>query len=294
MMIAPSITQRLIEPGNPLSSMFTPLYFAPQHLQGIVDALTENPAYSDIRMSGIDPDSGVSESASQAMGVLKESGKATQDQIDAVKPEYRNFLFGSATAYREQTNNAEDDYSHHLINRKQTSGLRDLPDTLMGMYTYEELFKGVRPATTQLPYMQQTSDPEDWVAIYGHYNLAMLARQSRLVTMTMPLNINVVAGFSGAYYDESIGWVVGEVQSIQDVISAEGQATTSVSLGGCAFYGDTDNPSWNRMYDDNYGAFDGYDKDPSHTPTVFDKASPPATISPSSYHVIRGIGSCIC
>lgn len=284
MMLAPSVVQKFIEPGNPWSAMFTPMYFAPNHLQGIVDKFVSDPRYSDIRVRGYDTELDVSVEADAAQEAL---GDADLSFLD---PDLKDpFLAHSAITSAQKTDEEKDVVSK-IIN---DSSSFELPERLMSIYTFEELFRGVRGMQTRLPYMQKSTDPEEWVAIYGHYAFAMMSRQARIMRMNMPLNLNVAVGFSGAFYDHSVGWILGEVETVQDTIDASGQAFTMVQMGGCAFYSDLDNPYWARMYDDSQGAFDNYSRPGQQTPTLFDAAFAPGSIGNTIYKGVLGVGSVI-
>jgi hypothetical protein len=275
MMSSKTLITAAMERSNHLVNQFNPLYFMPLHLQGLIDKLVEHPSHSDIVIPG-DPTSSTAAASAIQEDLVDMSGAT---------PNLQEPSEAMTTIYAEQVVNGE--------KRDAMSALIDKPSGLLSAYTYEELFRGVRPSVGELPFMQQDTDPEKWVALYGGYTQAMLSRQGRMISLSMPLNLNVVVGFSGAFYDETMGWILGEVQSVQDSVTATGVAVTNVTLGGCAFYGDLDNPYWKRIYSDSTGHFDNYDMDGVQAPELFDEVFSPSKIGTSIYEGVLGIGSVI-
>jgi murein DD-endopeptidase MepM/ murein hydrolase activator NlpD len=258
-----------------------PLHFAPRYLRFIFNALRGG-QHTGVLDVGQNPNE-VSGDVQNYLQALKTAPGADtlRLQNDAVT---RHILEQSRRQQDAQNRSSED-----IISRIM-DGDTDAPEGLAGLFTYDELFRGILPSVAQFPFIEdasagqeieqrvlealrsnadllaasfpdsQTSPfnkayqksaaegaPSTALDLYAGHRFAVMRREASTAGIMGPLNLNVVCGFTGAFYEPTLGWTYGMVESVQDEIDANGVATTTVNFSKCTFMGDLDDPIYSKF-----------------------------------------------
>ena len=318
-----SAPTRLLVYGNPVvlrtqtvaaaeRSAGLPLHFAPRYLRFLFDSLRGGNKKGDILSAEADGTANKAVAAYTARIEQSSGADAVRFRDDAVERELAAISSYKAAAASEAGNDA-------VQGVMDGSGTPEgNPDGLLGLYTYDELFRGVLPAVAQFPFLDDdavsqrveeetitqiianaelalsavpadnpdlkkqrewalynakrlTHEGESTIAatnylesldetekkerlsqfnsvdLYASHQFAQMRRQGGTANLTGPLNMHVVAGFSGAFYEASVGWIVGTVEAISDTVSVQGNASTTLQFSQCIPYADYNDPVYKQF-----------------------------------------------
>lgn len=264
--------------GNMQNAWKFPLHFAPRHLSGLISALRTNNK-SDLKM----PDGFNDDLDGWEEQFVKIKEKQGEDfNPDAYMPDQ------TAPVYNRHATEYE------LYKRILQGEVGGAKDDLLQMYTYEELFRGVRPSVRRFPFYEKGEEDKDAAAMYSQHQFGVITNSGRNATVTTKLNLDVVPGFPVAIYDESTGWIVGEPFQVRDQIRANGSSSTTIQLYNCRFLADQLNPHYERIQRENESEFAKIDKDGAvQNPIFFDKEFDADSIGDTVYDGLLGEESII-
>lgn len=178
------------------------------------------------------------------------------------------------------------DKSRNIIGQSEQGTGGDVNESEMG---------DIENAMVSYTELDPLNEESQVVNLYTNYQFAIMRRQARRATALMPLNINMVCGFNAAVYRPSIGWVSGEVISITDTVNTQSKtATTQVSLAGCQFLGDYEDPTWKMIHAeaDAEACEVAADGTPEST-LLFDKEFSTQLVGQEVYKPLLGVGSVV-
>jgi muramidase (phage lysozyme) len=332
-MQAPS---RMLMMGRPISQVMeinnnqgitayaNEIKFAPRYLQYIIDALYKDGTTNDITTTGRN-EAILKARAESITATLAQRGIKIDEAVS--DPALAHLVF-EALGLKEASEASREDMLSAALR-----GEGGMPDSLLGMHTYDELFRGIVPMQGFFPFSTNTPDlnaiqaeiqasiqaslgrimagPDKATAfaqamasakkdlsiinLYASFQLALARRSVRRGSVTTTLNTNLVCGFPAAIYDRSLGWTTGEVVAVNDVVDVQGRsAMTTIELSGCVFYDDYDDPVWNRMNREMDAEACGLDLTGlPENPILFDDGFSAENIGASVYKPILGMGSVI-
>lgn len=270
-----------------LGGFFTEAFIGPNHLDRIDDILRGDIKNGDFRF--VIGDEKFDEKKLEAGSKVKKK-KTNTDLTE----EERTILKGQLSRSHVVKNSQERDYLSSLI----SDGL----DSVKAPYrklsrlngeTFQELFTGVNPVVGRFHFNHLAQDKK-LVEEYTKYNYALLARQGRMLSGDIPLDINLAVGFPMAVHDPVFGWCMGELVSTIDSITPDGIATTSFSMANTTFFSDYNSPYLKEIYKDSIGDFTTVsDSGVPVNPSIYDGDYHEANIGQKVYNQVLGVGSII-
>mgnify|MGYP006420602799 CR=1 FL=1 len=266
--------------GNKGEVKKIPLHFAPRHLARIVNFLREENPFSDLKLSD-EAKKSAKKKIEEEKKIIEENPNIERiprvDNAEALTPAE----IKSAKVFK-------------LYAKILEGNLGNVENELLQMYTYEELFRGVREDIRRFPFYSRGQKDKKAAAIYAQHQFGILSRKGRTATVRINLNIDVVPGFPVAIYDEAIGWVIGEPYAIKDQITADGTSMTTLSLYNCVFLADYLNPHYERIYRENESEYAKLDDDgAAQNPLFFDDNYNADKIGDTMYQPMLGQESVI-
>ena len=259
----------------------TPLHFAPRYLRFIFNALRGGQ-----RTGGLDVGQNPNEINGDVQAYLQALKNAPgADTLRIQDDGVARAILEQSRRQQDAQNRSSEDIIEGIIN-----GQTDAPEGLAGLFTYDELFRGIIPSVGQFPFIEDASSgkeieqrvldalqanasllaesfpesqsapfrdayqrsatdgaPSTALDLYAGHRFAVMRREASTAGIMGPLNLNVVCGFTGAFYEPTLGWTYGMVESVNDEIDANGVATTTVSFSKCTFMGDLDDPIYSKF-----------------------------------------------
>jgi murein DD-endopeptidase MepM/ murein hydrolase activator NlpD/muramidase (phage lysozyme) len=354
---APSRLMMLADPagsysfvtGGSMEGIITSVHFAPRYIQAIFDILRGGNLNGTLARS----------EAEQMRDLLEDYlGRLESLRAQGIDPEQAMTDPTIADAVYEAMAADLKGLSKEDSIRKILAGEEGLPRTLLGMHTYDELFRGIIPMIGRFPYKSsglasavppsyegndvtsgnnaveaanliteslhdqariingmmdplffgdgtdasrqiydqvEVSAEHEVVNLYANYQYAIMRSQPRQASLSMPLSLDVAVGFQGAIYDKSIGWVTGEIVQVTDSVDVQSKsAITQITMQGCRFLSDYDDPVWARIHAEADAEACSLAEDGTpESPLLFDEEFSAQKVGETIYDPVLGVGSVI-